>query len=249
MRADIVMVSHKPDLPWLIYSLHLILKFWTPKPRIIVRLDEDCREVTEKWPLDVEFYYVRPWPDGYTFQMYQKMTADDFTDAELIILWDSDLMLTAPASLERLFHDDRPIVEWQDWDQAVTHSERIWRGPTSLMMGMDLNHEYMCGVPFIYWRETFSKCRCQIARTHRRSFYDCIYSDVPFKASNFLNHPMKLADFEALGLTAAQIEPHDRYLLRHSSNRPKDWPFKLYWSHGGLTKEIQAELDAILTSQ
>ena len=250
MRADIVIVSHRPDLPWLNYSLRLILKHWSPKPRVVVRLDENCRDIVEQWSLDAEFYYVRPWPDGYTFQMYQKMTADDFTDAELIILWDSDLMLTGPASIERLLSEDgKPIIEWEDWNQAVTHSERIWRGPTSLMMGMDLNHEYMCGVPFTYWRETFSKCRNQIARTHRRSFFDCLYSDVPFSAATFMTHPMKLADFEALGLTAAQLEPRDRYRFRHSSNRPKDWPFKLYWSHGGLTPEVRAELDAILTSQ
>jgi hypothetical protein len=245
MIADIVMVSHKPDLPWLSYSLRLILKYWKERGRIIVRLDENCREIVEKWPLDVEFYYVKPWPDGYTFQMYQKMTADDFSDADLIILWDSDLMLTASADLSLLVDRCVPIIEYQEWDEAVTHSERIWRGPTSLMMGIDLDREYMCGVPFIYWRETFSKCRNQIARTHRRSFYDCIYSDTPFSAATFMTHPMKLADFEALGLTAAAFES-DCYIFRHNKDRPKDWPWKLYWSHGGLTPEIRAELDALL---
>lgn len=245
MNAEIVMVSHRPDLPWLKYSLQLILKYWSPTPKVIVRLDEDCRGVVEQWSLPVEFYYVKPWPDGYTFQMYTKMTADDFTQAELIILWDSDVMLMGPANLGWMYWDDRPIIEYQEWGEAATNSEKIWRGPTSVMMGLDLNREYMCGVPFIYWRETFSKCRNQIARTHRRSFYDCIYSAVPFSASTFMTHPMKLADFEALGLTAATFEP-DRYIFRHNRDRPKDWPFKLYWSHGGLTPEIQAELDAAL---
>jgi hypothetical protein len=247
MRADIVIVSHRPDLPWLHYSLRLILKYWTPSPRIIVRLDEDCRETAEHWAFeDVEFYYVKPWPDGYTFQMYQKLTADDFTDAELIILWDSDVMLSGPANLGWIFWDGKPIIEYQEWGEAATNSEKIWRGPTSLMMGLDLDKEYMCGVPFIYWRETFSKTRHQIARTHRRSFFDCIYSEVPFSAQTFMTHPMKLADFEALGLCAAKLEP-DRYSFRHNKDRPKDWPFKLYWSHGGLTDELQAEFNELLS--
>ena len=241
MRADIVIVSHRRDLHWLYYSLQLILKYWTPKPRVIIRVDEDCREVVEQWRLDVEFYYVKPWPDGYTFQMYQKMTADDFTDAELIILWDSDLMLVAPASLERLLWNSKPIIEYQEWSEAVTHSENIWRAPTSLMMGMDLDREYMCGVPFIYWRETFSKTRCQIARTHRRSFFDCLYSDVPFSAATFMTHPMKLADFEALGLCAAKLEPN-RYHFRQNNARPLDWPFQLYWSHGDWSPEVERHL-------
>jgi hypothetical protein len=179
--------------------------------------------------------------------MYCKMTADDFSDAALIILWDSDVMLTAPASLDRLLWNGKPIIEYQEWGEAVTNSERVWRGPTSRMVGMNLDGEYMCGVPFIYWRETFSKTRNQIARTHRRSFLDCIYSDVPFKAESFLSHPMKLADFEALGLCAARFEPH-RYSFRPNNARPLDWPFKLYWSHGGLETAIQYELDGFLAS-
>jgi hypothetical protein len=246
MKADIVMVSHRPDLPWLHYSLQLIQKYWIPTPRIIVRLDEDCRPAVETWMIyGVEYYYVKPWPDGYTFQMYTKMTADDFTNAELIILWDSDLMLIGPAELDWIFWEGKPIIEFQEWSQAITNSERVWRAPTSLMMGMDLDREYMCGAPFIYWRETFSKCRYQIARTHRRSFFDCLYSDVPFRADNFLNHPMKLADFEALGLTAAKLEP-ERYTFRPNASRPLSWPFKLYWSHGGLTPEVAKFLDSKL---
>jgi hypothetical protein len=251
MNVSIVMVSHRPDLPWLHYSLRLIQKYWMPKPPIVVRLEEDCRPAVECWMLEdgVEFYYVKPWPDGYTFQMYQKMTADDFTDAELIILWDSDVMLTAPANLDLLLSPWReghlPIIEYQEWSDAATHSEKVWRGPTSRMMGLDLDREYMCGVPFIYWRETFSKTRYQIARTHRRSFFDCIYSTSPFSAKTFMTHPMKLADFEALGLCAAKVEP-DRYNFRHNRDRPKNWPFKLYWSHGGLTDEIKGDLDSLL---
>lgn len=247
MRADIVMVSCKRDLPWLHYSVRLILKYWTPRPRIIVRLDEDCREaLVETWAEDIEVYYVKPWPDGYTFQMYTKMTADDFTDAELIILWDSDVMLTGPANLGWICWEGKPIIEYQEWSEVQSVSEKIWRGPTSLMMGMDLDREYMCGVPFIYWRETFAKCRYQIARTHRRSFFDCIYSNQPFSPQTFMTHPMKLADFEALGLCAAKLEP-DRYTFRHNRDRPRDWPFELFWSHGGLTDATRTSLNALLS--
>jgi hypothetical protein len=60
-----------------------------------------------------------------------------------------------------------------------------------------------------------------------------------------MTHPMKLADFEALGLCAAKLEP-DRYSFRHNEDRPKDWPFKLFWSHGGITPQIEAELEGYL---
>ena len=236
------MVCGKRDLPWLHYSLQLIQKYWTPVGRVIVRLDEDCRPAVENWTLSgVDYYYVKPWPDGYGFQMFCKLTADDYSDADVIVLWDSDLMLTGPANLGWIFWDGKPIIEWQEWCEAVSNSEKIWRKPTSIMMGMELEKEYMCGAPFIFWRETFSKCRHQIAKTHRRSVRDCLYSETPFRADNFLNHPHKWADYEGLGLTAAQLEP-DRYLFRHNRDRPRDWPWKLYWSHGGLTPEIEKVL-------
>lgn len=50
---------------------------------------------------------------------------------------------------------------------------------------------------------------------------------------------MTICDYETLGLYAATYEK-DRYAIRHV---PKDWPFKVYWSHGECPRE---ELEQLL---
>jgi hypothetical protein len=245
MRCDIVIISHRRDLAWLSYCLALLSKNWKePGSRIIVRLEEDCREIVQDWGLDVVYRYVRPWPDGYTFQMYQKMISDDYTDAELLLLVDSDLMLIAPASLADLMNQGKPIIHYLEWVESPV-AERVWRMPTSRVMGIDLDKDYMVSAPSLYWRDTFSKARQQIVNTAAKGFFEAVYSSAPFEATRFLEHPMTFADFEALNLYAANFQP-DRYFVRSQHERSTDWPFRLFWSHGDWTPQVQAFLDAKL---
>jgi hypothetical protein len=245
--CDIVIVSYKKDLTWLYLSLRLLLKNWHSPSRIIVRLDEDCRGEITNWNLGprVIYRFVQPWPDGYIFQMYMKLLSDDFTDADLIMLCDSDLMLLASASLDTVMKDGKPIIEYCDWARGDKIAERVWRGPTSRVMGVDLHADFMVQAPFLFWRDTFSLTRQRIVNTTGKGFFESVYSDTPFTPAGFLNHPMTFADYEALNLYAATFQA-ERYYVRPNNHRPLDWPFKLYWSHGGLTREIQAELDAAL---
>lgn len=245
--CDIVIVSHKKDLTWLYLSLRLLLKYWQTPGNIVVRLEEDCREDIANWNLGprVLYRYVNRWPDGYTFQMYQKMIADDFSDADLLLLCDSDLMLIAPASLDTVTQDGKPIVEYCEWHRGDPVAERVWRTPTTRLMGIDLDRDYMVQAPFLLWRDTFSKTRAQIVKTTGKGFFESVYSDTPFSPENFLSHPVTFADYEALNLYAVKFQP-ERYFVRANSERPADWPFKLYWSHGQWSPEVERFLTSKL---
>lgn len=245
--CDIVIVSHRKDLTWLYLNLRLLLKNWQTPGSIIVRLEEDCRQDIANWNLGprVIYRYVRPWPDGYTFQMYQKMISDDFSAADLLVLCDSDLMLLEPASLELLMQDGKPIVEYCEWALGDKIAERMWRRATSIVMGIDLDRDYMVQAPFCFWRDTFSRTRQRIVEVTGQGFYETVYSDTPFSAANFLNHPMKFADYEALNLCAVRLQP-ERYFLRVNTERPPNWPFRLYWSHGDWSPEVEAFLTSKL---
>jgi hypothetical protein len=245
--CDIVIVSHRKDLTWLYLSLRLLLKNWQTPGNIIVRLEEDCRGDILGWGLGerVIYRFVDPWPDGYTFQMYQKMISDDFSPADLIMLCDSDLMLLAPASLDTVTKDGKPIIEYCEWHLGDPVAERVWRRPTSRVMGMDLDRDYMVQMPFLFWRDTFSKTRQRIVNTTERGFFESVYSDHPFHSANFLSHPVTFADYEALNLYAVKFEP-DRYFIRATQDRPADWPWRLYWSHGDWSPQVEAFLTSKL---
>ena len=247
MTCDIIIVSHKTDLTWLYLNLRLLLRYWQTPGNIIVRLEEDCRESISNWHLGqrVIFRYVKPWPDGYTFQMYQKLISDDFSPADILVLCDSDLMLLAPASLETLMYEGKPIVEYCHWHNGDTIAEQMWRACTSRVMGIDLDRDYMVQAPFCFWRDTFSKTRQRIVNVTGKGFFEAVYSDKPFHCSTFLTHPVTFADYEALNLHAVKFEA-DRYHLRSNAERPKDWPFRLYWSHGDWSPEVEKFLSSKL---
>jgi hypothetical protein len=244
--CDIIRISYRKDLTWLYYSTKLLLKNWQTDSRIIIRVDDDCRETVEGWDLGpkVIYRYVTPWPDGYTQQMYLKMISDDVSDADLLMLCDSDLYLYEPASLDLLMHDGKPIVEYCEWHLGDPVAERVWRGPTSRVMGMDLDRDYMVQSPFLFWRDTFCKTRQHIVNVTGRGFYESVYSGVPFRPENFLSHPVTFSEHEALNLYAVKFQG-DRYHLRRNTERPANWPFRLYWSHGDWCEDVAQR---ILTS-
>jgi hypothetical protein len=243
MKVAIVIVSYKPDLHWLSYCLRFLRRnFKEPGTPIVVRVEPDCRETVETWRVDnVTYHYVDPWKDGYAFHMYMKLTADQYTDADLIILVDSDLMLFRPVFLDDILVDGKIPIDWLPWNESP-EAERVWRAPTSRIMGTDLDNDYMVSAPFPVWRETIAEVRQRIAKVNHCSFKDAVYSEVPFTTAGFHKHPLKLADYEALYLYAAKFQL-DRYVLRNCHDRPKPWPWRLYWSRGDWSQELQAEFD------
>jgi uncharacterized protein DUF6492 len=246
MKVDIFRISFRDDLTWLYYSTRLLLKYWQEESQIYVRLDEDCRETVQSWDLGpkVTYQYIKPWPDGYTQQMYEKMFADHVSDADLFMLCDSDLMLYEPCSLELLMQDGKPIIEWCEWADSPV-AEQVWRRPTSQLMGMDLDRDYMVQSPFLWWRDTFALTRKHIESVTGKSLYEAVYSDVPFRAENFLHHPIKFSEHEALNLFAVKHQP-ERYYVRRNTERPAHWPWRLYWSHGDWSPGLKVHIESLL---
>lgn len=251
MRCALAIVSYRGDLHWLSYCLRFLQRYWKePGTPIFVVLERDCKDVVSEWKVqNVLFRFVEPWPDGYHRHMYLKLTWDYVIGEEfdLVVMIDSDLMLTAPCFLSDLFSDGKPVIDWLPWEES-REAEQAWRACTSRAMGMDLDRDYMVSAPFVFWRQTIPLTRLHIEKVTRCPFEKFMYSTVPFKTANFARHPMQLADYEAMALHAAKMEPH-RYVLRNCHNRPVPWPWRLYWSRGDWSSALQAEFEQRLTSQ
>jgi hypothetical protein len=243
VKISILYVSYRQDLVWLVYSLQLLFKFLRGEFQVVVRLDENCRDVVQTWRLPVRYVFLnRVWPDGYTHAMYQKMISDDYIDWDTDIIWmlDSDHILMREARLEDFFYGGKPIVHYAEWDELPPDYRRVaqakWKAPTQRALGLELDREYMIIPPMAFYPDTLRTVRQRITALNSKSLIDLAYSDVPFRAENFLSHPMTICDYETLGLYAAKFEA-DRYAIRHV---PKEWPFKVYWSHGGCpTTELE----------
>jgi hypothetical protein len=243
MKVAISMVSYRADLHWLSYSLRFLRRnFKEPGTEIVVRVEPDCREIIETWKIPcVRYIYVEPWTDGYHFQMYMKLMSDTHTDADLIICVDSDLMLLRPVYLDDIIIDGKVPIDFLPWHESP-EAERVWRGPTSRLMGMDLHCDMMAGSPFPFWRDTFGKVRDHIEKTNGISYGEALYSTTPFTTAGFHNHQFKWSDYEAMNLYASTHQS-DRYFLRSRHSTPFPWPWRLYWSRGDWSDELQAEFE------
>lgn len=252
MTLDFVYVTHLRDLHWACYSLQLLHKNFRGAFGVHVRLEHDCESTIATWELPRTYYhYVIPWKDGYNFQMYMKMMADEYSKADLIALIDSDHMLMEPLYIDDLLDHGRPVIGYRNWDEdpndsALTVGRGHWGGPIQRTMGIELDREYMVRPPFVYWRDTFAKVRSRVEEVTGRSFRDVLYSETPYNYKNFLAHPKTFCDYEALGVYAAQFEP-ERYVLKHFE-RGTHWPLRVFWSHGDWTEALQKKLDELLAA-
>jgi hypothetical protein len=252
MTIDFCYCTYRKDLSWICYSMQLLYKHFRGPFRTIVVAEEDCRPTIATWGLPVTYHYIRPWPDGYHHAMYRKLMMDTLSDADILCLLDSDHMLMEPGFyLEDFLDHGKPIVHYRNWDDdpndhVLAVSREQWAPPTERCLGIPLDRDYMVGPPFVFWRDTFAKVRQRIEEVTGQPLYNVCYSDRPYDYRNFLQHPKRFCDYEALGLYASHFEP-DRYALHHFP-RGTHWPWRVYWSHGDWSASLQSKLDTLLAA-
>jgi hypothetical protein len=252
MTVDVVYTSYRKDLNWLCYSMQLLHKHLRGAFGVQVIVNRDCKDVTDTWGLPrTQYHFVDPWPDGYAFAMAQKASADKYSDADLILLMDSDHILLEPLHIDDLLEKGVPIIRYRNWDEDPNDTDltvglKVWGPPTERVMGVKLDKNYMIAPPFAFWHDTFPKLRARIEQVVGLPFEKAVFSDVPFDYRKFMKHPKVFCDYESLGLYAAKFQP-GRYALVHQP-RGTYWPLRVYWSHGDWNAALQAKFDALLAA-
>jgi hypothetical protein len=246
-------VTYRKDLSWICYSAQLLHKYFRAAFNTVICAEEDCRDVCSTWGLPRTTYvYTKPWPDGYHFAMYTKATADQYCpDADLIMVLDSDHLLLEAARLEDFMDHGKPILHYRNWDDdpndpVLLESRNQWGPPTERVLGISLDKDYMVGAPFLFWRDTFAEMRDRVEGVLGLPFQDAVYSDTPYDYHQFLSHPKRFCDYEAMGLFAAKFQS-ERYALIHHE-QGIHYPFRIYWSHGDWTAALRSKLDSLLAA-
>jgi hypothetical protein len=264
MKCDVVIKTWKPDLPWLAYCLRFLRKNWQERSSgIVILANEDCREGIASMHLNGDsgvsyfrgerVYYVRPWPDTYNFHMYVTMRADDFTDADLLLFVDSDLMLVEPASLDDFTTDGKPIIYYQRTAELEASKSpelhvhcRTWYPIMQEFFGHPPTRDYMTVFPMIYWAGTIQAVRRAITHKNGLGVEDALYSTRAFQPAAFVNHKFTFCDYEILGMWA-DINESYRYCFVHASEQPRP-KTKLYHSWTEWNSRTQIELERMLAS-
>lgn len=249
-RVGLFTKTFKPDLDWLYFALTSIKRNWSyESTEILVVAEPDCQPEITKWNFSqVRVVYIKPWPDGYTHAMAMKMCADVFMpDADLILLFDSDMVLTKPTSLADLLTNELPTLYYDEWHSDLDPNVRmvakkVWSPPVFKSTGRTLGVDWMVSPVWLFWRSTFYGARQLIEEHTGMPFLQAVYSSHQYDYTNFMAHPMTFCDMQTLGIYASESQAH-KYNIRIRT-RDMSLPLRQFWSHQSV-EEVRSQLTAM----
>jgi hypothetical protein len=248
MRCDIFIKGCREQLNWLCYCLQFIAKNWQHKDsQLIVMVDRNCADVVAQWGVKASYIFVDPWPDRYMHALWCKACADRYSDAELILIMDSDHLMIEPCSLVELMGYSKPVIEYLRWDypdRAI--ARRIWPRVVKESTGLELPVDYMVKPDWMFWRSTFAGARSLVEKHRSKPFDDAVYSEATYDWTQYESHPFTFCDLQNLSLYGAQFE-FEKYFVWDTEKYPRPNPIKDYWSHTPFNT-VRAELDRLLST-
>lgn len=175
--STIYIRTYTKDLPWFKWAMASIAKFWAETSHVLINCEPSdvaaVNAIIAEFP--VPSVQISPWVQwgndkGYLFQQWAKLTADRLCDSDIIVFFDSDLLLNRVTSLEdfmdperkriRVFYEPYPSVEITEPGAAS------WLKPTWRAMQVKPEWEFMRRHPFVFWRETIQGCREYLEGIH-----------------------------------------------------------------------------------
>ena len=264
--TEILIVTYYKDFPWLDYALKCIARHCKGFQGITIALpDRDFPAFDKMWGA----------PCGGTFRinniggrlvgfnevpgkgMLQHMVM--MAEADLIVPhgtkyvlhMDADCMFRMPTTPEHYFWQDKPYYLVRSWDslgspdphdptRKIVSDCAQWKGPTETQLGFATPWYTMCMNTAVFPVEFYRPYREHIAHVHRRPFDDHMLAG----RNEF---PQTSMDWTAMGAWAKQFMPERFTWFDVCDGNP--YPVdrkKAYWSHGGITDEIRAEIEGFL---
>lgn len=253
LTTSIFVKGCRDQLHWLCYCLQFLEKNWAEwkQSDVVVLLDPDCEEIVKDWGVFANYVYEDYWPDRYMHALYSKAIADQYCKGDIILLVDSDTMLTRAASLADFMKGDRLFLSYLLWGREFDAGRKValnlWPRVVKESTGLDLPVDYMVGRPWLFWRSTFAGARSLVEKHRDMPFKEAVYSEVPFDWTHYPEHPFTFCDLETLGLYAALCEPN-KYQMVNFEDHLVPEPFEDLWSHTPFSNELRSRLDQLLRS-
>ena len=233
MTTDILIRSYAKDFPWLHYALRSVQKFATGFRDVVIVIPD-----TDELPtLSAErVIKVKDAMPGYMQQQCTKMYADTFSDADAFSFMDSDCIFTEPVTPESFMTEGK--VNWlhTPWDKVGSDAKNAWGAVMEKCLGEAPPSEFMRRHPQMIPRWALEEFRGFVAEKHGVSLEHYI-SVQP--AGHF-------SEFNCIGFYL-WLHHHEKINWLNTDDGVPPTVLRQHWSHGGITPEIQAELERILS--
>ena len=249
---DILIVTYVKDFMWAEYCIKSINKFAKGFRNVIVVTDDDGNKLPESMtsimPINVVY---KKQPDvypprlnhrpGYFWQQYLKLNWMEYTDADAVLVIDSDEMLTKEISPSD-FRDAHGRWRWfyRNWEYA--DAANMWKVPTTEVLKFEPEFEAMCCSLFIFERNTTYRLIEYLKQVHgASSLWDV-----------FFRYDMTLfSEFNMFGSYINKFDNDVVYYKVFNSWEPRKYCNSYVhrsWSYGGMTDKDRDIRDNIINS-
>lgn len=269
MKFTIVYKTYEADLKWLYYSLLSVNKYVKDIYEIIIYYHDECESNLMNMikRIDNNMHYMhykhlyRTIPvsydyHGYIKQMITKCMSYKDVKTEYIIFMDSDTIFIKEYSPLYQMKDDKIIWCYNTYDpenEEICNAFNVWKNAVLNMTKTEMKKYYMGNsFPFIVKRLTLIEADEKFKQINHKSYdefciealnklYININDDIK---SNFYNLASVFEEFEYIGWYADNFT--NDYEFRNMNDTIIDLYVKQYWSHGGLSDDIEKEINQIL---
>lgn len=247
---DIFIKTYHKDFEWLYYCVKSIHKFAKGFRKIIIVSDNDGHKIPENiqniMPLYIIYLDVPTTipnnmiqPIGYVWQQLIKISWMNFTDAESILLLDSDEMLSKPLTPSNLM-DENGNFYWFYRDWELSENAICWKIPTSIFLKKEPKYEAMCVSGFVFEKETTKRLIDYITTIHNtKTVWDIFYKNYITEFSEYNTYGNFIHIIDEKNTYNKQINVED-FTSYYTYNIIKSW------SYGGLNGEDKEIRDNIL---
>jgi hypothetical protein len=224
--ADILIRTYPGDFCWLWHCLSQIERHAKGFRRVHIVVPEG--DAGPLGHLTKEIIHECPrYQDDYLGQQVTKMLADTFTDADIILHMDSDVMLTRDTSPEDLMEDGQVVLYHEPYEKTGSP----WQSVVAEILGWIPEHEFMRRHPFMYPRWLYGEVRRLIEQIH----------GMPFDRYVISRPHRSFSEFNVLGAVAWKYF-HGRFVWRLPENGQVH--ARQFWSWGGIDA-ARAELEEL----
>jgi len=226
MVVDIFIRSYKEDFPWLVYSLRSIQKYASGFGKVHIAVPaQDIGEMPNVGAAEV--HLVHDSGKGYLEQQITKMMAEKYCNGNYVLHMDSDCLFTKPVLPDDFFIDGKPIMLRENGVESP------WNDISAVSLGWRDEYEYMRRLPIIYPRWIYREFRGWLHNYH----------GMPVDQWVMRQPDNKFSEFNTMGQWAHKFYPEEFHWAHPCEIQPVA---RQFWSWGGITPEVQVEINTIL---
>lgn len=236
MRCDLLIRSYFRDLDWLACCLAAIDRFaaGVEVQVVVPRSSWDWLQKKIGPRPGVRFVFCPDYRDDYLGQQVTKLYADRFTRAGWVCHIDSDCLFTRPFRPEDLLAAGKAPIYIRPVSELGRH--KPWLGPTEAFLGSPVAYDFMQRPPFVYPRWLYAEVRRFCRERHGMELADYVLS----------RPPRGFSEFNALGAFAYRYHRARFHWVDLSREDPGEPLVRWYWSRGGISPAIRAEIESLL---